>query len=190
MNSFYGNAELKQMGLKAYGKDVLISKKCSIYGAENISIGNNVRIDDFCILSGNIQIGNHIHIAAGCYLFAGNAGIEMCDFACLSSRCSLYAVSDDYSGSVLTNAVLPDEFKNIISKKIILEKHVLIGTGSTVLPGVRLSEGTAVGAMSLITKDTQAWKIYFGIPAKPLKDRKKDLLPLEKRFTEKYNAKK
>lgn len=52
MNSFYTEAELKELGLKSFGKSVLLSKKVSIYGAKNISIGNNVRIDDFCILSG------------------------------------------------------------------------------------------------------------------------------------------
>lgn len=58
MSNFYNEVELKNLGLKSYGENVLISKKCSIYGAENIEIGNNVRIDDFCILSGEIKIGN------------------------------------------------------------------------------------------------------------------------------------
>ena len=43
---------------------MLISKKVSIYSPQKISIGNNVRIDDFCILSGNITLGNYCRIAA------------------------------------------------------------------------------------------------------------------------------
>jgi galactoside O-acetyltransferase len=62
-NSFYSEIELSKLGLKDYGKNVLISKKCSIYSPEKISIGNNVRIDDFCILSGNIILGSNIHIS-------------------------------------------------------------------------------------------------------------------------------
>ena len=63
-NSFYKKDELKKLGLKHYGNNVLISRKCSIYSPEKISIGNNVRIDDYCILSGNITIKNYVHISA------------------------------------------------------------------------------------------------------------------------------
>lgn len=47
MTSFYSEDELKSIGLKTYGENVLISRFARIYGAKNISIGNNVRIDDF-----------------------------------------------------------------------------------------------------------------------------------------------
>ncbi len=51
MDSFYSRDELKKIGLKKYGENVFLSKKASIYNPEKIEIGNNVRIDDFCILS-------------------------------------------------------------------------------------------------------------------------------------------
>ena len=92
MNSFYTEEELTTLGLKSFGENVLISKKTSIYGASNISIGNNVRIDDFCILSGEIDFGNHIHISAGVYLYGGNIGIEIQDFSGISSH--FYLIED------------------------------------------------------------------------------------------------
>jgi len=55
MNSFYTEDELKEIGLKSYGHNVLISRKANLYSVSEISIGNNVRIDDFCILSGKIK---------------------------------------------------------------------------------------------------------------------------------------
>ena len=63
-NSFYSRNELNEKGFAFLGKNVLISKMASIYGANKMSIGNNVRIDDFCVLSGKIDLGNYIHIAA------------------------------------------------------------------------------------------------------------------------------
>ena len=57
MNSFYSQEELMKIGFLSVGKNVLISKKASIYNPSVISIGNNVRIDDFCILSGKVTIG-------------------------------------------------------------------------------------------------------------------------------------
>jgi acetyltransferase-like isoleucine patch superfamily enzyme len=50
------------------------------------------------------------------------------------------------------------------------------------MPGVVLSEGTSVGAMSLVLKSTEPWGVYVGNPAKRLKDRKRDLLELEKEY--------
>ncbi len=179
MNSFYSKDELKNIGFKSIGDNVLISKHASIYGSDKICIGNNVRIDDFCILSGNIVLGNNIHIAAYCGLFAGDFGIEMDDFSGLSSRCIIYSVTDDYSGEFMTNPTIPNRFRNVTGGKVFIGKHSLIGSGTIILPNVTISEGVSVGAMSLINKDLAPWSIYLGIPCHKLRDRKKDLLFLE-----------
>lgn len=181
-SSFYSEAELKKLGLKAFGKNVLISRKCSLYGADKMTLGHDVRIDDFCILSGHITIGNYVHIAAYSALYAGHAGIEIQDFCGVSSRCVLYAITDDYSGNSMTNPMVPDRYRKIQAGKIIFKRHALVGTGSTILPGVVLEEGTAVGAMSLILKSTLPWKMYFGIPARVLMERDKVPLRMEQEF--------
>jgi acetyltransferase-like isoleucine patch superfamily enzyme len=178
-NSFLSEAEVSDLGLKQVGQNVSISRLASFYGTENITIGNNVRIDDFCILSGRITIGNYIHVAAGCYLYGGEQGIELEDFVNLSSRIVIYSKSDDYSGTTLTNPTIPEKYKQVDEAKVILQRHVLLGTGCVVLPGVVIEEGTSVGALSLINKSLPGWKICVGIPAKPIKNRKKDLLKLE-----------
>ena len=185
MSSFYSRDELQEIGFGSIGDDVLVSRKASIYGAENISLGNHVRVDDFCILSGNIKIGNYVHVAACVCLFGGNAGIELADFVGVSSRSAIYAESDDYSGEVLTNPMVPIEYKHIIAGKVILDRHVLVGTGSTVLPGVTIHEGTSVGSMSLVNQSLDSWGMYVGIPCRRLKDRKKDLLDKEREFLSK-----
>lgn len=185
MNSFYSVEELKEIGFKSIGEKVFISRKASIYGADKITIGNNVRIDDFCILSGNITIGNYVHIAAFCALFGGQSGIEFGDYTGLSSRSAIYAESDDYLGEAMTNPMIPDEYRKIEGGKVIFEKHVLVGTGCTVLPGVVIQEGTSVGSMSLINKSLDSWGVYIGIPCKKVKERSKNLLKLEEEFIKK-----
>ncbi len=188
MTSFYSYEELNGLGFKSIGQNVLISRKASIYGAENIRIGNNVRIDDFCILSGNITIGNYIHVAAYSALYAGSAGIVLNDFCNISSRVCIYAVSDDYSGETMTNPMVDDKYKNVTEQQVIIGKHAIIGTGSTVLPGACVSEGTAVGAMSLIKETTKPWGMYAGVPARLMKERKKGALALERRFLDESKA--
>lgn len=184
MDSFYSQDELKLLGLKSYGENVNISRKASFYGEKNITIGNNVRIDDFCILSGKIEIGDYVHIAAYSALYGGNDGIYIKNFVNISSRICIYSISDDYSGETLTSPLVPIEYKNITSAKVIINKHTIIGSGCTILPNVEIAEGCAFGAMSLINKSTNDFTIYAGIPIRKIKSRKKDLLELEKKFLE------
>jgi acetyltransferase-like isoleucine patch superfamily enzyme len=181
-SNYFSEQELKDIGFKQFGENCSISRKTSIYGVSSISLGNNVRIDDFCILSGDITIKNNVHVGAGTYLFAGTAGIDINDYVGFSSRCVVYAVSDDYSGKFLTNPTIPDKYRKVTAKKVIINKHCIIGTGTTILPGVTLAEGCCIGAMSMATKSTLPWKVYFGIPAAPIKNRKQDLLALEEAF--------
>lgn len=182
MNSFYTNDELRELGLSSFGDNVLISKKASIYGPENISIGNNVRIDDFCIISGNITIGNYIHIAAYTALYGGDKGIIIQDFSNISSKISIYSISDDYSGDTMSNPMIPGKYKNVQSEKVIIERHAIIGSGCVVLPGVVIREGSSFGAMSLINQSSEPWSINAGIPFKRIKERSRKLLELEKEF--------
>lgn len=181
-NSFYSFDELKKMGFKSFGDNVLISRKTSFYGLDNIEIGSNVRIDDFCILSGKIKIGNFVHIAAYTSLCGASKGIVLEDFVNVSRKVEIFAINDDYSGTSMTNPMIPDNYKNIVEAEVILRKHVVVGTGSVILPGVVLDEGSVVGALSLVKKSTSSWSINAGVPAKKIKDRKKDLLDVEKGF--------
>lgn len=182
MNSFYDDDELKSIGFKTVGCNVKISRKCSIYGSQNISIGNNVRIDDFCILSGKIQLGNNIHVAAYSALYGGTDGIVIEDFANLSSRVTVYSVSDDYSGETMTNPTIPEKYKNVQSAPVYIGRHSIIGSNAVVLPGVSVSEGSSFGSFSFINHDSEPWSINVGIPFKKIKDRSKNLLQLEKEY--------
>ena len=180
--SFYTEDELMELGFMKVGKDVCISRKTSFYGINNISLGNHVRIDDFCILSGNITLENYIHIAAFCALFAGNETIIMKNYSGLSSKVSVYAESDDYSGAFMPNPTIPVKYKNVSGGSVILEKHVIIGTGTSIMPNVIIGEGSAVGSMSLVNHSLDSWGIYAGIPCRRMKERKKELLLLEHDF--------
>lgn len=181
-NSFYSQEELKNIGFKSIGENVLISKKASIYSPEKIEIGNNVRIDDFCVLSGKIKLENYIHLAVCSSLFGSETGIVMDDFTTLSSKVSIYAISDDYSGESLTNPMIPDKYKKLDKGPVTLKKHVIIGSGTVILPNTIIAEGTAVGALSLVNKNLDEWSIYVGNPIKRIKNRSKKLLKLQEQF--------
>lgn len=176
-NSFYTLEELAQIGFKSHGNNLLISKYARFYDIGNIEIGNNVRIDDFCILSGKIKLGDYIHISAYTALY-GKYVIEMEDYSGLSPRCTIFSSSDDFSGNYLIGPMINHKLTNISGGKVIFKKYSQLGCNCVVFPGVIINEGAAAGAMSLIINDLEPWKIYKGIPAKFLKNRKKNLLDL------------
>jgi len=173
---------LKKLGFLSIGQNVNISNRASFYNTANISLGDNVRIDDFCVLSagaGGIFLGDYVHIAVYSSLM-GAGKISLFDFSGLSSRVSIYSSSDDYSGTMLTNPTVPSRFTGVTHADVTLEKHVIVGTGSVILPGVTLREGVAVGALSLVNNDCEAFGIYAGIPAKRIGNRSRKLLEVEK----------
>ena len=184
MTSFYSNEEVICLGFKKCGRNVKISKNACIYGIEKISIGDNVRIDDFCILSGHIELGNNIHIAAFSALYGGEKGIYIQDYANISSRVSVYSINDDYSGVTMTNPTIPDKYKKVTSKEVYIGAHTIIGSASIVLPGVVIGEGSAFGSFSFINRDSEPWSINVGIPFKKIKERSKNLLFIEKNYVE------
>lgn len=175
---------IEALGFASVGENVQISNCTSFYGTARITLGSNVRIDDFCVISagvGGIMIGNHVHIAVGASLI-GAGKITLCDFVGISSRASIYSSNDDYSGAAMTGPTLPSEFTNVRHADVYMEKHVIVGSGSIILPGVTLEEGVAVGALSLVHKRCEAFGIYAGNPVRRIKERKKDLLELEKKL--------
>ena len=144
MNSaFYSVEELANLGFRAVGKDVWISLKASLYSLKDIIIGSHVRVDDFCILSGKITIGNFVHIAPYASLCGGRKGIVLEDFVNISRKVEIFAVSDDFSGASMTNPMVPDEYKRVLEAAVVVKQHVVIGVASVILPGVTLEEGSA-----------------------------------------------
>ena len=82
----------------------------------------------------------------------------------------------------MTNPMVPSKYTGVTHADVFLGKHVIVGSGSVILPGVTLEEGVAVGALSLVQKKCEAFGIYAGNPARRIKDRKRDLLELEQRL--------
>ena len=71
-SNYYSRNELKKIKFLSLGTNVLIKKNASMYFVENISIGNNVRIDDNVVIVASkkefpVKIGNYVHIASNCY---------------------------------------------------------------------------------------------------------------------------
>ena len=185
-SGYYTSSELLNAGFKSIGQNVQIAKNCTIIGESKIQIGDNVRIDSYTSIiadgDGFVELGSYVHIGAYTYLGAG-AGIVLKDFSGLSQGVKIYSRSDDYGGRCMTNPMVPSEFTGGSQGMVTLEKHVIIGSNTVILPRVTVADGASVGAQSLVLKDLEEWGVYFGSPVRKIKNRSRKLLEKEQRLS-------
>ena len=63
--------------------------------------------------------------------------------------------------------------------------YAYVGTRVTILPGVTIGEGAVVASGAVVTKDVAPYMLVGGVPAKPIRERSRDLrykLGYAKRF--------
>jgi len=132
-----------------------------------IKIGQNFKIWENCVLGlgkGYIIIGDNGLLGVACILNAGNSRIKIGNGVAIAPQCKIFAYSHHY---------LP--YKKIIDTHIegdvVINDDVLIGAGSTILPGVTLGKGCIIAAGSVVNKDVDDFTIVGGIPAKIIKNR-------------------
>lgn len=181
--------ELRELGFQAVGSNVSIARNCTIIGIERISIGNNVRIDGPTTIvvgeNSRVDIGSFIHISGGCHLAAA-APIKFGDFSGLSQGVRIFTATDDYSGETLTNPMVPPKYKAVTMGAVELGRHVIVGAGAVILPAASIGEGSSVGALALVSRPLPCWKVCAGMPCKPIKTRRQDLLTLEQEMLQEF----
>jgi len=177
---FLTDDEVRSLGLGSMGRNVLIHSRAVLVNCEKIFLGENVRIDPFVLLSAGegIRIGRNVHIAAYVSI-VGAAGVDVRDFAGISQGARILSSTDDFSGAHLTGPTIPERYKSVQTASLFIGRHVVVGAGSVVLPGCSIGDGAAVGALSLVNKPLDPWKIYVGSPARPIRERRQDLMRLE-----------
>lgn len=181
-SGYYETSELRGFGFASVGENVRIHRTCNIIGLDRISIGSNVRIDAHASIianSGYAEIGSYIHICIGCMIGA-RGGFVMEDFAGLSHGSRVLTASDDFGGEFLTNSLVPAEYTSVKAEPVRIGRHVAIGASVTILPGVDLGNGSAIGSGSLVTRNVPEWEIHCGVPAKKRGERTRGVLEHER----------
>jgi len=175
---YMSEQELIDLGLMELGKNVKVSRRAVILNPSLTSIGDNSRIDDFCVISGSVRIGRFVHLAVFNNLAGGKFGIELGDAVALAYGCNVFTQTDDYSGNFLVSPLFNENLTNVTGGPIVIGRLSTIATASVIFPNLVLGEGSAIGAMSLVNKNTEEWTISMGRPARFFKKRNKNALKL------------
>jgi galactoside O-acetyltransferase len=159
------------------GEDVIISDLALIKRPHLCKIGSHNAIDNGVTISTKLIMGDYIHIAPFVVIIGGEKSeLILENFSFIASGTKIVCGSDDYTGNGLVGPTIPDEYRDVKYTTVKFEKFGGCGVNCTIMPGVTLSEGSILGANSLLTKDTEPWTIYVGSPAKPVKIRKKETI--------------
>jgi len=162
-------------GLSKIGTNVFIHDSVVIKHPDKSIIGSNVAIDNGVIVSTQLEIGNYVHVAPYVCMIGGKfSSVILKYFSFVAAGTKIVAGSEDYTGLGLVGPTIPSEYREINYTTITFEKYAGCGVNCSIMPGVTLSEGSILGANSLLTKDTDPWTIYVGSPAKPVKQRIKN----------------
>ncbi len=175
---YYCSEELRTFGFGGVGENVRIARNCTIIGLPNIFIGDEVRIDSFTAIiatTGRLTLGNRVHIAGHCHLLAAD-DLSFGDLSGISQGGRIYTANDDYTGKSLMGPMVPTECRKLAKAPVSIGRYCAIGSGTVVLPGGSVGEGSVVGALSLVTRPLGPWGVYFGVPVRRLKDRSRALL--------------
>lgn len=122
------------------------------------------------IHSERIVVGTHLAINTGTYINAVG-GIEFGNNVLIGSNVTIS------SGEHPIKGVFPPIFSRVVTpKRIVIHDDVWIGAGVVILPGITLAKGTVIGANAVVTKDTEEYAVYVGVPAKKISSRQGELM--------------
>jgi len=188
-NKYLTIKDLKALGFKKIGKNPKIGKRAIFYNT-NISIGNNVRIDDTCILKGKIKLGHDVHLAHGSIVAANYGEVSFNDFCNISVNCLFFTNSDDYIKPYLPSATLNKRNRKIYSKihtgDIKIGKACLIGAGSVLLPGAKMNDYSSIGALTVLHKEVKKGYYFSSYNNKLVK---RDWQKIEEKIKKYYKTK-
>ncbi len=182
-SEFLSRDVLETLGFAKLGEDVLIHSTAVIVDCRKISLGSRVRIDPYVIIStrGGVEFGNNVHVG-GHSVLAGHGAIFFDDFVNISHYVGIYTSNEDLSGRTLSHPTVPGGDKTARTASISFGRHTAVGHGSLVLPGARFAEGSVLGAMSRVGRPLKPWTNYAGIPARRMRERRRDVLMCEQEY--------
>ncbi len=161
--------------LKTCGEDLFISGNVEIRRPQLVSIGNHIAINSGFYCTTNLETGDYIHIGPYVTVIGGaKAHLELKGFNTIGAGSRILCASDEFLGQGLVGMSPPEYRDKIHFSPVVFNLFSSIGTNVVVHPGVTLAEGCVVGSCSLVTKDTEPWTIYYGTPARPIKQRRRD----------------
>lgn len=145
---FMSHRELRQLGFNVVGSDVRVSREINGHLLSG-DLGDGCRIDDFCILTGEIFLAARTHISPFVFLSGVGGKIELGEGVGIGSHSSLFTKSEVY-GSGRSG---PSESRTAGS--ITVGTDSILGRSVTVLPSVRIGVNCVIGTGCVVSENIE-----------------------------------
>jgi len=173
--------------LGSCGRNVVFGQNVTLRHPHKIHVGNDVVIDDQCLLDAKgddnrgIWIGNGVFIGRNTILSCKNGDITLDDGANIGFNCEIFSAGDvrvgkdtllaayaylvggdhDFSNRSLAVSDQPRQGRGIA-----VGAGAWIGAGATVLDGVTVGDRAIVGAGAVVREAVPAGATAVGVPAR------------------------
>ncbi len=161
--------------LQARGDRIRLERTVDVRSPDRLLLGSEVFVDRGVVLhcggmewsspGGGIAIGARTYIGPNCVLF-GAGGIEIGDGVLISPGVVITSHQHTFEAVDAEMRAQPIEFG-----RVVIERNVWIGANATILPGMRLGEGSIVGAGAVVTRDVPVRATVLGVPARVVRER-------------------
>lgn len=173
--------------LGACGRNVVFGQNVVLRHPHKIRIGDDVVIDDNCLVdakgsaNSGIRIGNGVFIGRNTILSCKNGDIEVGDRANIGFNCEIFSASRVRLGEGTLMAAycylvggdhdIRDSGKPVLDQPrksvgISLGVGAWLGAGVTVLDGVEIGSGAVVGAAAVVRESVPENATAVGVPAR------------------------
>jgi acetyltransferase-like isoleucine patch superfamily enzyme len=178
--------------LGACGRNVIFGHDVVLRHPHKIRIGDDVVIDDNCLLdakgesNAGISIGSGVFIGRNSILSCKNGDIEIRDGANIGFNCEVFSASRVVVGARtllaaycyliggdhdLSDPALPVQAQGRVSAGVVIGSDAWLGAGAKVLDGVTIGDDAVIGAGAVVRGEVPARAIAAGVPARVIGSR-------------------
>lgn len=182
------------------GRGVTFGTNVVLRHPHKIHLGDNVVIDDNCVLDAKgaenkgLFIGSGAFIGRNTILSCKNGDIHLGDNVNMGFNCQIFSASEVKLGKncliaaycymiggthTMDRLDIPPLEQKRVSQGIIMEDNLWLGAGVKVTDGVRIGRDAIIGTSAVVTRDIPEYAIAVGIPAKVIRNRKDEEKQLE-----------
>ncbi len=180
--------------LRSMGENVHIGCGVTLFNPQNITLGDNVCIDDHCTLmarsergitlaesvklkhrvyldteneTGYLEIGARVYLGTGCCLH-GHQGVEIGEDTLLAQNITITPFSHRFE-----DPSIPIIKQGGHSRKINIGRDCYLGKCVCVLWSADIGDGAVIGAGSVVVKPVPSYSVAVGVPARVIHQRSK-----------------
>jgi len=174
------------------GRSVVFGQNVALRHPHKIHVGDDVVIDDNCLIdakgesNNGIRIGSGVFIGRNSILSCKNGDIELADGANIGFNCEIFSASRVRIGARVLMAaysyVIGGDHDFSDASRPVLEQTrtsagvsigdgAWIGAGAKILDGVTIGDGAIIGAGAVVREDVAARAVAVGIPARVVSTR-------------------